>query len=243
MGNLDLEKIRQAWREVPDADVARGVRHVEDYPPEVQVIIEEEVQRRGLDASAFEFDELHERDAVTRLAYLTRRHPLVFAACLGFGFLPCLWIVNVVWLGIPAAIAVAVIVTLYLLGLAWGAWPLRRHKPVAQVAFAAWCGQFVLGLVVSVPSLPQIDVRSLLVFWAMNVVYLWVVPFVVLGAVVYVRNRYWPVYPAGCCGKCGYDLRGLPLPRCPECGTPFDPKDAFRDGDTPQLVGTGDGQS
>jgi hypothetical protein len=26
------------------------------------------------------------------------------------------------------------------------------------------------------------------------------------------------------CRKCGYDIRGLPEPRCPECGTPFDPK-------------------
>jgi hypothetical protein len=25
----------------------------------------------------------------------------------------------------------------------------------------------------------------------------------------------------GRCGRCGYDLRGLPEPRCPECGTPF----------------------
>ncbi len=28
----------------------------------------------------------------------------------------------------------------------------------------------------------------------------------------------------GCCGKCGYNLRGLLNPRCPECGEPFDPK-------------------
>src|SRR3990172_6761158 len=26
---------------------------------------------------------------------------------------------------------------------------------------------------------------------------------------------------SGHCKKCGYDLRGLSLPRCPECGTPF----------------------
>jgi hypothetical protein len=26
----------------------------------------------------------------------------------------------------------------------------------------------------------------------------------------------------GRCAKCHYDLRGLPEPRCPECGTPFD---------------------
>lgn len=25
------------------------------------------------------------------------------------------------------------------------------------------------------------------------------------------------------CKKCGYNLRGLRDPRCPECGTPFDP--------------------
>jgi hypothetical protein len=28
-----------------------------------------------------------------------------------------------------------------------------------------------------------------------------------------------------CCTKCGYDLRGLPEPRCPECGTPFHPQE------------------
>ncbi len=27
--------------------------------------------------------------------------------------------------------------------------------------------------------------------------------------------------PAGTCLECGYDLRGLTEPRCPECGTPF----------------------
>ncbi len=28
------------------------------------------------------------------------------------------------------------------------------------------------------------------------------------------------------CLKCKYDLRRLPEPRCPECGTPFDPTDS-----------------
>jgi hypothetical protein len=27
------------------------------------------------------------------------------------------------------------------------------------------------------------------------------------------------------CRECGYDLRGLPEPRCPECGNTFDPRD------------------
>ncbi len=28
----------------------------------------------------------------------------------------------------------------------------------------------------------------------------------------------------GRCEQCGYDLQGLPEPRCPECGTPFTPR-------------------
>lgn len=30
------------------------------------------------------------------------------------------------------------------------------------------------------------------------------------------------------CKKCGYDLEGLPEPRCPECATPFDPQERER---------------
>src|SRR2546430_16461031 len=31
--------------------------------------------------------------------------------------------------------------------------------------------------------------------------------------------------PIGLCLDCGYALRGLPTPRCPECGRGFDPLD------------------
>ncbi len=30
------------------------------------------------------------------------------------------------------------------------------------------------------------------------------------------------------CKECGYDLHGLPEPRCPECGTTFDPEERQR---------------
>ncbi len=36
--------------------------------------------------------------------------------------------------------------------------------------------------------------------------------------------RYRRAKP-GRCYECGYLLVGLPEPRCPECGTPFDPDD------------------
>jgi len=52
-----------------------------------------------------------------------------------------------------------------------------------------------------------------------------------LGAIVYSYHR-WPPHPpaprpprGGRCGECGYLLAGLPEPRCPECGTRFDPRD------------------
>jgi len=32
-----------------------------------------------------------------------------------------------------------------------------------------------------------------------------------------------PIHDPAVCSRCGYDLRGLPEPRCPECGTPFEP--------------------
>jgi hypothetical protein len=32
--------------------------------------------------------------------------------------------------------------------------------------------------------------------------------------------------PIGLCLECGYALRGLPMPRCPECGREFDPMDS-----------------
>lgn len=38
---------------------------------------------------------------------------------------------------------------------------------------------------------------------------------------VAIRRWYWPIVVDYRCVRCGYLLVGLPEPRCPECGTPF----------------------
>jgi hypothetical protein len=49
---------------------------------------------------------------------------------------------------------------------------------------------------------------------------IWLV--VVLGAIGLVIAARPHRVPSGHCVHCGYCLRGLPEPRCPECGTTFD---------------------
>jgi hypothetical protein len=44
-----------------------------------------------------------------------------------------------------------------------------------------------------------------------------------LVAAAFWRNRNRTRTIPTSCPKCGYDLTGLREPRCPECGTPFDP--------------------
>ena len=53
-------------------------------------------------------------------------------------------------------------------------------------------------------------------------------PFILFGAyptVAFIRGplRSWRRRRQGLCVKCGYNLTGLTEPRCPECGTEFDP--------------------
>ncbi len=40
----------------------------------------------------------------------------------------------------------------------------------------------------------------------------------VTSGAVFMRNRYWPIYPEGACKGCGYDLTGNVSGVCPECG-------------------------
>jgi predicted amidophosphoribosyltransferase len=43
---------------------------------------------------------------------------------------------------------------------------------------------------------------------------LWTVPTLLVW-------RFLPKFPRGHCRRCGYNLKGLTEPRCPECGESF----------------------
>jgi hypothetical protein len=43
------------------------------------------------------------------------------------------------------------------------------------------------------------------------------------GGVATYRFLRFPKRDESVCQRCGYSLRGLPQPRCPECGEPFEP--------------------
>lgn len=238
MGSLDLEKVRKVWREVPDADVASALRHPEDYPPEVVAIIEREAEARELDPDAPEFAAAPEADMARRFVAgpwrilrptglrvhrFLRAHRLLGAVCVGIGVWVCGWClppppILAVWL-----VEAILLVALYLAGLVWNCWPLRDYRTVIQITAVAWASNAACGVANSVPSFTTFPVRTWLIVYASHFVAICAIPSVLLCGAVYLRNTRWPVYPPGHCAKCGYDLRGLPVPRCPECWTPFDP--------------------
>jgi hypothetical protein len=50
------------------------------------------------------------------------------------------------------------------------------------------------------------------------------IPLTASGSVYLVLRRKRRIPMENCCRVCGYCLRGLRQPRCPECGTPFSPQ-------------------
>lgn len=51
---------------------------------------------------------------------------------------------------------------------------------------------------------------------------LWIPLVVSMAVTISLKRRR---HKHGVCTRCGYDLRGLPEPRCPECGLPFELSD------------------
>jgi hypothetical protein len=152
-----------------------------------------------------------------------RAHPLAGAACLGFGLSLAGWLLAWVWLGSLRPLLSFLLLAAHLVGLAYLCWPLRRYNRALSVTLVVWGCHFIFGFFANLPVLLRAPLPGLLLAYALSFVILWAAPFVLLSIAVYVHNRYWPVYPPGHCAICGYNLWGLPSPRCPECGTPFEP--------------------
>ncbi len=95
-----------------------------------------------------------------------------------------------------------------------------RWQTVSQLAFiipATGAGVWVL-----------IATQSYLLYGAA------IVPFFLFNMFVYPYiTRYARFFPAGLCRSCGYNLRGVPSTRCPECGAERDGQAAYSDRGSP----------
>lgn len=231
MSEPSQDDIAKAWRNASDFDLSSALASPDDYPGHVNEIIRAEARRRGIEAGDVEpLDPLPADraakligDTARRVGPRLLRNPLLHAAALG---------VTVVFLTglIPpfatprAALAAGIPLTLVLGGcLAWVCRPLRSYQLVFKACCVFALVQEACGLFVS-HLYHTVQLRAIVAQWDLYIVSAcaaWAVLCLPLWSVVFLRNRYWPVYPEGHCQMCGYDLQGLPVRRCPECGEAF----------------------
>jgi hypothetical protein len=100
------------------------------------------------------------------------------------------------------------------------------------IAVLGWVGRYRMAQLVGVAhcSIVGLCVTAVNLFgWSPHkatIPFLWagIVYNVILAPTSWITLRRAPrVYTPGLCRECGYSLRGLLEPRCPECGAGFDP--------------------
>jgi hypothetical protein len=233
MSDLDLSRITSCWRDASDADVARALGHLGDYPREVHPIIATEAARRGVEAGAFQpFESPAAQYAKRGLAAASRHiqsNRVLYGVILGAALSPGMLFLGPYAARWPALLRYGLFPTVCLLGLGVVCWPLRSYRDLAIAASAACAGHAAVNLALLLIYYPR---GSIVPLYAMAaVVLIWVFTGALVWAAVWLRNRYWPVHRPGYCAHCGYNLRGLPKPRCPECGHAFDPAEVRGDPD------------
>ncbi len=226
------DDIAKAWRNASDYDVASALKTPDDYPAHVNEIIQDEARCRGLEEDGVEpLDPLPAERAATYVGESARqlvprlvRSPLLHAAVLAI-VISSLARLMPLARSPAAAIAMSVIVALaFWDGLAWICRPLRSYRLVLTAcgvcAVFVKVGAQLIQRLGSDQLIPAIDDLQ----WVADVVSIgtrWAVFCLPLCLIVFLRNKYWPAPGEGHCQACGYELQGLPEPRCPECGEAF----------------------
>lgn len=155
---------------------------------------------------------------------VVQRHRMVPGALVGLSFPVARVVSDLLAVPVPDTVELTVLAVLYLIALAMLCWPWTSYALAVRLSLAAAIALVCVGTInVFVRDLG--DMRRVPWVFPVGTVSVFVVfcavAFVVLSGLVFVRMRFWPVYPPGHCERCGYDLFGLQGARCPECGTPF----------------------
>lgn len=109
-------------------------------------------------------------------------------------------------------------------------WPLTSYRLGFFVALAATLSFDAVRVLYNISYWGDSLAENLSLLSVVGIGADWVLAWLVISLAVFFRKRRWPVYPAGCCRKCGYNLTGVERPRCPECGTPFVPQGGEEEG-------------
>lgn len=233
MGDVDSERAQAAWRRASDADVVRALKDLQGYRTPVQEIIRSEARRRNLTVHSFDQKSHTSGQARTgdgkqpapNSPGWIQRHPYRSAAILGLAFPPLALVFT------PHDSDWATLLAYFFL-LSLICLPQRRYRIIlgSSIMASGMCSLYVIAISLGYAFSPD-PIERATAGWGL--LYLLTFTFGILGggsilllcSIAYLRNRYWPLVPAGHCRVCGYDLYGLPEPRCPECGTPFDPEE------------------
>ena len=238
MGDINLETAAEAWRRASNADLAAVLSAPDELEPDVLPLVQREAERRGLDLAAAGSAAPRVRRTPrpivigagvlkANLGYLSEHRYLTsgLAAALVAVAGSILSPVVCAWLGRVWPVWSVFLVLLYVTVMALCVRPLRSYRAVLLVSLsgsACFVTVMQLTFLLRYGLPPQGWLAPLAIGGLVNFTVFWALPSLLLcGAVAYGRRR-WPEYGAGKCKTCGYDLRGLSEPRCPECGSAFD---------------------
>ncbi|MGD2109393.1 MAG: hypothetical protein PVI86_08365 [Phycisphaerae bacterium] len=229
MPDIDLNRVRRLWRETDDADVARALAMRNDYVPEAYAIVAEEAARRGVGAA---MADAHAPSGpgpggviLRAIAGFIKARALLSGCLGGAGLRLGLNVLLLLTESFHWAVWVSLYVVLACVVLCVVGWPLRKCRAVVLGAAGAFVGNLAVAgvfLVMYLEIFRRIGFLGAALSNLANGVVVWGIPCLLVCGVVKVRNLLHPVYEPGFCANCGYNLRGLPEPRCPECGEPFD---------------------